>query len=172
MSYNIVEFPQSEEPDDDHFGVCPKCKKYSGCLNIGRDHWFYCDAHKTKWWIGSNLFSGWKTETKEEHYRNAGFLSNYADMSGRPTYSEEPPDHRETEDNYRGEIFRRGEYRVILCKDGIQWIVQRRRKGAAARWLALGYCTTRAALARLWSTYYGEDAAEISALPETVRRAK
>ncbi len=138
MSINVVEFPQVGDGDD-YFGVCPTCRKYSGCLNIGRDHWFYCETHKTKWWIGSNLFSGWKSQTEEEHNRNASILSGYLDVISSVTYSGKPPEHRETEDDYSGEIFRRGDYRVILCRDGIQWIVQRRRKGAAARWLALGY---------------------------------
>lgn len=172
MSNNVVEFPQTDDGEgDNYFGVCPTCKKYSGCLNIGRDHWFYCKAHKTKWWIGSNIFSSWRNETEEDHYRNARYLSNFADMSGPPTYSENPPDHRETDDNYRGEVFRRGDHRVVLCRDGIQWIIQRRRKGAGERWKALGYCTTRKALIRLWTSYERALCDELTNLPCTVRGA-
>jgi hypothetical protein len=47
-----------------------------------------------------------------------------------------------------------GNYRVILCKDAIQWIIQRRirgrARGAGARWKACGYLTTKSALIRLW----------------------
>jgi hypothetical protein len=40
-------------------------------------------------------------------------------------------------------------HRVIVCKDGIQWITQRRKSGGADRpWRALGYYTTRNALIR------------------------
>ncbi|MGJ8583878.1 MAG: hypothetical protein ACSHXD_07305 [Marinosulfonomonas sp.] len=173
MSDKVIDFPRPEEGGSGaHFGVCPVCKNYSGCLNIGRDHWFYCETHKTKWWIGSNLFSSWRNQTDEEHSQNASILSEYSDVTAPPAYREKTPDHRETGDNYAGELFRYGDYRVVLCRDGIQWIIQRHRKGAAARWKAFGYCTTRAALARLWATHTGENAAEISALPEFIRRAK
>lgn len=51
---------------DNYFGGCPKCGKTDGYINIGRSHWFSCEKHKTKWCIGSNLFSSWKDETEEE----------------------------------------------------------------------------------------------------------
>ncbi|MDO5631636.1 MAG: hypothetical protein Q4G22_07340 [Paracoccus sp. (in: a-proteobacteria)] len=58
---------------------------------------------------------------------------------------------REESDDYAGEIFRRGAHRVITCPRGLQWIVQQRRcKAGHARWRSLHYCTTRAALVRLW----------------------
>ncbi|AXI54843.1 hypothetical protein C1J05_10355 [Sulfitobacter sp. JL08] len=40
-------------------------------------------------------------------------------------------------------------HRVIVCKDGIQWITQRRKSGGADRpWRGLGYYTNRKALIR------------------------
>ncbi len=48
-------------------------------------------------------------------------------------------DHREQSDRYQCEAFRKDGLRVILCKDGIQWILQRQDKLAGARWRALGY---------------------------------
>jgi hypothetical protein len=56
----------------------------------------------------------------------------------------------ETSDTY-GEIVAilDQRHRVIVCKDGIQWITQRRKSGGAARpWRAMGYYTTRKALIR------------------------
>ena len=50
----------------DYFGVCPICRKNDGYINIGRGHWFFCEEHKVRWYIGSNLFSSWQEETKEE----------------------------------------------------------------------------------------------------------
>ncbi|PQV56579.1 hypothetical protein LX70_02151 [Defluviimonas denitrificans] len=83
-------------------------------------------------------------------------------------------DHRETADGYHGEIFRRGGFRVIVCKDGIQWILQRRKsdagKRAGARWIALGYFLTRDGLARLWHRKTGASAPEIDALPDRITR--
>ncbi len=54
-----------------------------------------------------------------------------------------------------------GNFRIILCKDAIQWIIQRRircrGKGAGARWKALRYPTTKSVLIRDWH--------ELTALP-------
>ncbi|MDO5612927.1 MAG: hypothetical protein Q4G14_06755 [Paracoccus sp. (in: a-proteobacteria)] len=63
---------------------------------------------------------------------------------------------REESDDYAGEVFRRGRHRVIICPQGLQWIVQRQRcsKAGHRRWRSLHYCTTRAALVRLW---HGEE---------------
>ena len=44
-------------------------------------------------------------------------------------------------------------HRVIVCKDGIQWITQRRKAGGAERpWRGLGYFRTRKALIRACAT--------------------
>jgi len=75
---------------------------------------------------------------------------------------------RETPDSYCGEIVRRGRYRVVVCKDGIQWILQRQDKLAGARWRALAYCTTRAALLRLWPALKCSPAPELAELPDNI----
>jgi hypothetical protein len=54
---------------DDFFGVCPECGRCEGRANVGRSHWFYCTEHKTKWLVGSNLFSDWREQTREEQFR-------------------------------------------------------------------------------------------------------
>lgn len=51
---------------DSHFGECPECGRNDGYLNAGRTHVFFCDEHKTRWTVGSNLFSSWRDETEEE----------------------------------------------------------------------------------------------------------
>ena len=78
-------------------------------------------------------------------------------------------DHRETADCYRYELVRQGRFRIVLCKDGIQWIVQRQKRGAAARWQAVGYCTTREALIRLWTGLNRDIPPELTVLPDTAR---
>ena len=75
---------------------------------------------------------------------------------------------RETSDSYYGEIVRQGRYRVVICKDGIQWILQRQDKLAGARWRALAYCTTRIALLRLWTALKCGPAPELSVLPDNI----
>ena len=51
---------------DNYFGGCPHCGRTDGCTNVGPSHWYFCKAHKTKWCIGSNLFSSWKEQTEDE----------------------------------------------------------------------------------------------------------
>jgi hypothetical protein len=80
-----------------------------------------------------------------------------------------PLEHRESADQYRAVIVCQCRHRVILCKDSIQWIMQRRGKLAGARWRAIGYFTTRAALARVWAACQGTVPPEIARLPDTVR---
>jgi hypothetical protein len=48
------------KPFDAYFGVCPRCKRNDGLLNVGHSHWFVCHEHRVTWCIGSNLFSGWR----------------------------------------------------------------------------------------------------------------
>ena len=52
-----------------YFGACPTCGGCDGYLNVGRSHWFYCEKHKVKWCVGSNLFDSWKDQTEEEQRR-------------------------------------------------------------------------------------------------------
>jgi hypothetical protein len=50
----------------EYFGVCPTCHKNDGYINIGTEQWFICEAHKVMWCIGSDVFSGWMSETEVE----------------------------------------------------------------------------------------------------------
>ena len=64
----------------------------------------------------------------------------------------EPAQHHESADEYSGIIARLdARHRVITCKDGVQWILQRKRgeRCGRARWTGVGYCLTREALLRL-----------------------
>ncbi len=51
---------------DERFGTCPVCHTNAGYLNLGNDHWFVCNEHKTKWVVGANLFSSSMDETEEQ----------------------------------------------------------------------------------------------------------
>ena len=57
-------------PTEDYWGGCPECGKTDGFVNVNCDHYFICQAHRTKWYVGSNLFSFWKFETEEEQRQN------------------------------------------------------------------------------------------------------
>ena len=63
-----------------YFGGCPYCGANDGHVNVEREHWCVCNRHKTKWRIGSNLFSGWKDEGEAEWTRNEYRLENFMEV--------------------------------------------------------------------------------------------
>jgi len=63
-----------------HFGVCPKTGNNDGYLNDEKKHWFYCEAGKTKWCAGSNLFSTWHDETPAKWAENRKFLADFEEV--------------------------------------------------------------------------------------------
>ena len=61
----------------------------------------------------------------------------------------QPPSHRERDDNYAKVIAQLApRWRVIICKDGIQWILQKRSVPFpnTGTWAGKSYSTTRDAL--------------------------
>jgi len=65
-----------------HFGGCPQCRLSNGFRSIGRDHWYYCDEHRMKWWIGSNLFSSWRVNVSNGTSQSA--WKNTASVRAEP----------------------------------------------------------------------------------------
>jgi hypothetical protein len=68
------------ESKDGGFGLCPMCGEGRSYLNIGPDHWFICEEHKTKWWAGSNLLSAWRQESEDEWRENEKTLAGYREV--------------------------------------------------------------------------------------------
>ena len=63
--------------------------------------------------------------------------------------SPQPPSHRERDDNYAKVIAQLGpRWRIIACKDGLQWILQKRSVTSpnTGTWAGKSYSTTRSAL--------------------------
>lgn len=83
-------------------------------------------------------------------------------------------DTREAAENYRGEVFRFGDWRVVVCRNEIQWIVQRRTRNGrpdTGRWEAVGFFLTRVALVRLWRAATGDSGEDLAQLlPEKFRK--
>jgi hypothetical protein len=77
---------------DSDFGLCPQCHCHDGFINVGRDHWFVCDEHKVRWLGGSNLFSGWREQTKDEQRRiyNERGIGEYAKIKPYNPQAEYP----------------------------------------------------------------------------------
>ena len=76
---------------DHYFGGCPECGDTDGYMNVGGNHWFICNKHRTKWPAGYNLFSGWRDEDEAEWQANAERLRFYrqvAPMLWEPTPEE------------------------------------------------------------------------------------
>jgi hypothetical protein len=81
----------------------------------------------------------------------------------------------ESNDAYPCIIKLNARWRVIVCRDGVQWIIQyrNRRSGAetlsSSDWRGRSYCTTKTALIRVCEAHCGEiepaAAAVLAALP-------
>ena len=85
--------------------------------------------------------------------------------------------HRESDDDYGRVVARLDDGgRVIVCRDDLQWILQRRdgERAGGARWAGVGYCLTRKALMRLCRASSARIApsewAALVALPEYITR--
>jgi len=81
---NVVTF-EPKPTTDEYFGGCPHCGRSDGYVNVGREHWFSCGRHKTKWRAGENLFSGWRDENEQLWQHNRFMLAEY--MTVEPIYS-------------------------------------------------------------------------------------
>lgn len=62
------------------YGNCPVCRYTDGLVNISCNHWFVCHRHKTKWFVGSNLFSDWQLEREVDWLGNAVLLGQYREV--------------------------------------------------------------------------------------------
>jgi len=60
-----------------------------------------------------------------------------------------PPSHRERDDGYKGVVAQlTTRWRVIVCKDGMQWIVQQKESSHGGPWRGVSYHTSRDGLLR------------------------
>ncbi len=77
---------------------------------------------------------------------------------------------RESSENYHNIVLTSANYRVIVCRDNIQWIIQLRRgkRGVKQRWISLRYCTTKSALVREWHSLIGQSHSLLDKLPDQV----
>ncbi|MFT6527178.1 MAG: hypothetical protein ACJAXG_001125 [Celeribacter sp.] len=77
--------------------------------------------------------------------------------------------HRETSDQYARVIALGTNARVIECRQGLQWIIQRKKGGTQPRWLSLGYCTSKTTVLRLWTGLGETPCPNLAALPDRMR---
>ena len=69
---------------ESRYGNCPVCGYTDGYMNISCNHWFVCHKHKTKWFVGSNLFADWQSEREVDWLGNAVLLGQYRDVESIP----------------------------------------------------------------------------------------
>ncbi len=104
--------------------------------------------------------------------------NRHATAACTPNIGRGPARHLESADEYSGTVARlSANYRVIICKDQIQWSLQRRdgERHGLARWAGVGYFLTREALLRasraLCARIDPAALAALAALPENFGRA-
>ena len=79
----------------------------------------------------------------------------------------------EGSDRYAGDVVRAAQARVIICRDGLQWILQRRSPGEGKRrWVDQAYLTSRKPLEALWRSTIGAVPEQIRNLPAHFPRQK
>ena len=87
----------------------------------------------------------------------------------------QPGSHREIADDCRGEVFRLDGWRVVVCTDGFQWIVQFQACDKAllrGRCRAPHYCKCHRSLLRLSAASTDDSGAALAVLlPERIRLA-
>jgi hypothetical protein len=67
-----------------HFHGCPECSPERGpddVYNAGKSHRGACHTHKTSWWLGSNLLSGWRDETEADQRERWCEMDGYQDVA-------------------------------------------------------------------------------------------
>ncbi len=75
---NVIPIPEIQYSK--HCGVCPICNKTDGFVNLGKEHWFICRDHKTKWFVGVNLFEGWENQTVAQAQSIEMLLNGYKEV--------------------------------------------------------------------------------------------
>ncbi|MBL1143210.1 MAG: hypothetical protein HND53_14430 [Proteobacteria bacterium] len=84
---NVMPFPEIQYSM--RCGVCPSCGKTDGFVNLGKEHWFICRDHKSKWFVGVNLFEGWENQTVAQTECIDLMLSKYKEVVPLRTIDEE-----------------------------------------------------------------------------------
>lgn len=72
------------DPGTEYWGGCPECHDFDHFHNVEREHWAACHEHRVKWYVGSNLLSGWQEEGPEVWAENERILADYAEV--KPWY--------------------------------------------------------------------------------------
>lgn len=73
--------------EDDLF--CPLCHKETVILNMEREHFAVCHHDKIWFHVGSNLHSGWRTESPDVWAANSKLLADYVELAAGPAHPDD-----------------------------------------------------------------------------------
>lgn len=77
---------------------------------------------------------------------------------------------KERDDAYHAVVHMAGNWRIIICKGQLQWIIQRAKKaGTERRWYGVSYVTSKRTLIDLWSHKTDSSTQPLTGLPDTCR---
>jgi hypothetical protein len=114
-------------------------------------------------------------QTTQSSDCSVGVATDSPDAEIRPLDAPEPVNRNESSDSYSNVVaFLNGKWRVIECRDRIQWILQSRDslKATVGVWRGRSYCRTKEALLRVCATHAGKidptAAAILAALPDWI----
>ena len=62
---------------DSTTGVCPICGQHDGYVNFGDYHWYYCQAHQTRWCVGYNRLTPEVYEDSVSYRENWERIGHY-----------------------------------------------------------------------------------------------
>jgi hypothetical protein len=69
---------------ESYFGRCPRCGADPVLMNVGRVHFMVCRPCRVAWYVGDNLFSGWRREGPKVWRANREFLDTCQPVTPRP----------------------------------------------------------------------------------------
>jgi len=91
---NVMPFPDIRHAR--RCGGCPECARSDGYINLGREHWFICREHRTRWFGGTNLFDTWKNQTVAQSQSAEILLRGFREvLPGRVAADRQPPPMRQ-----------------------------------------------------------------------------
>ena len=104
--------------------------------------------------------NGGQNEHPGAQIAQPGLGNHYVEVAAPSAIAERraPHQHHGTVDCYSVVVTRlSGDWRVIVCHDALQWILQRQKgqRGGRGRWVAVQYFRTRGALLRISHHFSG-----------------
>jgi hypothetical protein len=76
---NVVQLSSRWQQQVEGVFGCPVCRLHSGYYQIGREYWFYCHIHRTKW-LDTAFWTDSPWPTPVETFRAIDQLAGYREV--------------------------------------------------------------------------------------------